>query len=191
MRLNVIITFFGLLAFVLVSESCQKFKDHKKARIALKEKKRERKENLTEVQDSTVVADMNTETKGDSLFLYYEKTPCFGRCPIFKMTIYESGFATYDGINFVDNIGFHKATISNEKMGKIKDLLNAIGYFDLDDAYDNEHIMDIPARIIEARYSGKQKRILARYNVPEKLRDTMNELDKLFENTEWVPYSSN
>lgn len=189
MNINVLKVILVISTVAFLAGSCQKFRDHKKARMTLKEKKEERK-NTENVSNDTLTLETE-KVVSDSLFFYYEKTPCFGRCPIFKLTIYHSGFATYDGINFVDNIGFHKAKLKFEQMGKIRDLLNGINFFSLDDTYDNEHVMDIPARIIEARYDGKKKRILARYQAPQELRDVFNEIDKLFENTEWEPYSSN
>ena len=179
-----------LLASILLAGSCQTFKDHKQARLKLKERKNQdiTIEEEPEIDSTTVNVE---ELNGDSLFFYYEKTPCFGRCPIFKMSVYHSGFATYDGINFVENIGYHKSKISSEQVESIKELLNNIDFFSLQDKYDNENIMDIPAKVIEARYNGHQKRVLARYNAPEPLREAFKEIDKLFENTEWTPYSSN
>ena len=58
----------------------------------------------------------------DSLVISFSKTPCFGRCPVYKVKVYESGFATYEGLNFAEKLGLYSYRFSNEEIEAIRNV---------------------------------------------------------------------
>jgi hypothetical protein len=174
--------------------ACSVFQEHKADREALKAKRAEAKEEQSQAQSNTEVSDDLSEmapvepvkmTPNDSLLLSYERTPCFGRCPVFKIKVYESGYCTYQGVNFVEYMGFFYSRINAEELNTIYQLVNEADYFSLNDTYDNENIMDLPAKIFRVDALGMDKRIVARTNVPEALVNMATGIEALFQDTQW------
>ena len=125
----------------------------------------------------------------DSLLFQFERRPCFGRCPVYKIKIYESGYTTYDGVNFVDYMGYFQHRLEPSEIAMIYKLIADADFFELEDSYDNENIMDLPSMTFRARAMGQDKRIVARYEIPEALTNLASQIDDMFENTEWKPVS--
>ena len=121
----------------------------------------------------------------DSLLISYERTPCFGRCPVFKIKVYESGYTTYQGVNFVEYMGYFYTRIDAPKMTQIKEAITASDVFSLEERYDNEQVMDLPSRIYQVDTEGMNKRITARYQAPEALNILGQKMEKFFEGTAW------
>jgi Domain of unknown function (DUF6438) len=126
-----------------------------------------------------------TETPSDSLFCRYERTPCFGRCPVFELKIYRSGYAVYEGRNFVDLIGFYHTTFSATSLQKISGTAEAIKYFSLKDSYDNPYVTDLPTITTEIHTETHDKSVTARYQSPAELQTLYAALDSLIASAEW------
>lgn len=126
----------------------------------------------------------------DSLLFHFERSPCFGRCPVYKLIIYESGHTRYEGINFVDNMGYYQAKISPSEIAQIYSLIAETNFFELNDVYDNENITDLPSMIFRARAMGQDKKIIARYEFPEALKEMATAIDEMFEDKDWQPSTS-
>lgn len=201
MKVRITYSIMALFVISLISlPACKDFRKFKESRAALNQKKQEAKEanEATEVIEDeagpkTESENVNEEKEiiKDSLFFSYERTPCFGRCAIFKLKIYDSGRASYDGTNFVDNIGFFKSQLSIETLGEIESYLKEANFFWLEDTYDNKNVTDLPSRIIEVNKNGKYKKVIARYQFPEELKQLFIKLDNLFETIDWEPHSEN
>ena len=74
------------------------------------------------------------QTKGDGVNeITLERTPCFGRCPVYKATLKSDGTLLYEGIRFVPRIGKYKAHIY--QFEKIAGLVHRFGLFKLKDSY--------------------------------------------------------
>nr|MDQ3101823.1 DUF6438 domain-containing protein [Bacteroidota bacterium] len=48
-----------------------------------------------------------SDQKNDSLVFSIERGACFGKCPFYRLHIYESGFATYEGLGNMEKMGLH------------------------------------------------------------------------------------
>jgi len=144
-----------------------------------------------------LVEDITIEVAADSLTLeapvsptdtlvYYRRTPCFGRCPSFELIVYQNRTASYEGQNFVNRIGKYTGEVSEENIKVLMELAEDMGYFQLDDVYDNRFVTDLPATITEI----DGKRVMNRYEGPD-LSRLYNQLDTLIENTPWNLQSQN
>jgi hypothetical protein len=123
----------------------------------------------------------------DSLFLSYERTPCHGRCPIFKIRLYQSGYVTYEGINFVDYMGYYQSRIGDQAMNRLTKQIDEVQYFNFEDRYDDERLMDLPSTIFVVNHEGQKKRVIARYQAPETLIGFGLFIEQEFKGTDWKP----
>lgn len=121
----------------------------------------------------------------DSLFFSMERTACFGRCPIYKLDIYQSGYATYHGKNFVDNIGYFQAHLAKDKLQAIKDMALEIEYFKLNDQYPSQ-IADFPSTTTILNIDGRQKKVYNKQNAPMRLNQFQANVDTLLMDVKWI-----
>jgi Domain of unknown function (DUF6438) len=70
-----------------------------------------------------------------------ERTPCFGTCPVYTVTISHGGEVTFNGKRHVEQTGQATATIPRARVDSLMAELEAAGYFGFADAY----VMDSPA----------------------------------------------
>lgn len=112
--------------------------------------------------------------------IYYERTHCFGTCPVFRFIASSDGACAYEGINFVDRIGKHIGSVEPAKVQAIAALASSMNYFSLDTLYDDQYLMDLPAviTIIDG------KTVINRYQGPD-LKALYASLDALIEEVQW------
>ena len=115
-----------------------------------------------------------------------QRTACFGRCPIYTLTIYEDGTVIYLGQKWVEKEGTYQTKIDLEVFQKLLDKANEIGYFELDDVYDSDQITDLPSTITTLRQDENLKMVVNRYQGPDKLKGFEQYFDSLFEDVNWT-----
>jgi len=125
----------------------------------------------------------------DTLTIAFEKTACFGRCPVYKVKVFQSGFATFEGLNFTEKMGLYSYQFSESEIKSIYEDALQIGYFELDASYDDTRITDLPSTISEINYMGKSHRVKARVNIPEKLKNFHKNLAVTLQEKDWETYS--
>lgn len=106
----------------------------------------------------------------ESLFLSMERTPCFGKCPNYKITIFNTGRVIYEGFNFVEKKGKFETQLTSVQLKEIKSQMKIINIYSMKDKYDS-NITDIPSCLIYINDNGKKKKIYDRYGAPDKLRE--------------------
>lgn len=70
-----------------------------------------------------------------------ERTPCFGTCPVYGVTISRSGAVRFTGKHHVADTGLATATIPPARVDSLLAELEAGGYF----GFADEYVMDSPA----------------------------------------------
>ena len=122
----------------------------------------------------------------DSLFFSLERTPCFGKCPAYTVTIFRSGHATYEGRSFDPREGLHTGRVDRATMEELLTRAEAIGYFGLQDSYDGP-VTDLPSTITRIVSGDRDKRIVARYRTPPDLKAFAQRADTLLKDVVWTP----
>lgn len=122
----------------------------------------------------------STAIEEPSQVVYYERTHCFGTCPVFTFRIESEGSAYYEGRNFVDLIGTYKAQVSEAQQNRILRSAESLNYQDLEGEYDEPMVMDLPAAITEI----KGKQVINRYGGPN-LKALYLTLDSVISELEW------
>jgi len=143
----------------------------------------------TPVVKDTVVVMVEPAPPKDSLVVSFERTPCFGRCPVFKIKVYESGFATYEGLNFAEKIGLYSYRFNQDDLQKIYQMAESIDYFNLDSDYNDPLISDLPSAISKITLNDKSHRIRATRGMPKSLNDFHENLGVMLNEKDWKPYS--
>ncbi|MFT4662467.1 MAG: hypothetical protein ACI8XB_002757 [Patiriisocius sp.] len=199
-----IISFLVIVLIMGAMPSCKNIKKFNEDRAQLLEDRKARKEQwkkakedtkdevVVEVNEDIVVPDagfthVTEKEEGDSLFMSYERTACFGRCPIYKLRIFDSGFTSYEGINFVEMMGMYYTQLPEEDLINLEKQLADMYFYQFEDNYDNENLMDLPSKIVVLNKPNNKKRIKARYEVPEELVKLFDDFDAMIDEINWKP----
>ncbi len=126
------------------------------------------------------------EGRTDSLFLSMERTPCFGVCKAYRIHVYRSGYATFEGRSNVEKEGMHEARIGKDTLALLLNEAERLTFFDLDTLYDS-NVTDLPSTIIRVVGNGKDKRVKGRYNMPERFKTYGTFVDGLLFPVPWKP----
>lgn len=119
--------------------------------------------------------------KGD-VILSLERTPCFGRCPVYVIKIYEDGLLLYQGKRNVADTGCHYRKISKQELASLKQAFSNVGFFEMADSYpESERApVDLPSCIIFFKSGNQEKTITDHHwKTPEKLALLERKIDSL------------
>ncbi len=121
----------------------------------------------------------------DSLFASIQRTACFGRCPVYRMEIFDNGYITYKGKHFVDSIGLFSGKVEANVLDSIKLKAIAIEYFDLENKYPSA-IADFPSTTTSVKINGRRKEVYNKQNAPQKLRAFEKYIEDLTKDVKWT-----
>ncbi len=116
-----------------------------------------------------------------------ERTPCFGICPVYKITFYQSGYVMMHGKRHVQNIGWFSTRLTKEQVNSIIHYAEENKIYELAGEYTEPRIADFPTTITELNINNRYKRIVnTQPSAPEVLLKWEKFLDSFFnENTQW------
>ncbi|HNQ12369.1 MAG TPA: DUF6438 domain-containing protein [Bacteroidia bacterium] len=122
----------------------------------------------------------------DSLLISMERSPCFGKCAVYKMELYRSGFAYYKGIKDAPLKGYHTSMVSKDEIETFINTMEEAGYFKMENQYINPHITDIPTVRMYIRSGDKKKMIEIRTDeYPDELRSMDQFMDRWIHGLNW------
>ena len=79
--------------------------------------------------------------RSEATVVSLERTPCFGTCPVYAVTISGNGLVRFTGTRHTAHLGEATAEIPPERVDSLVAALRAGGYFGFADAY----VLDAPA----------------------------------------------
>jgi hypothetical protein len=112
-----------------------------------------------------------------------KRTACYGKCPIYRLTILDNGQVIYEGKQFVEKIGTYAGLLNGEDLETILKRAKEISYFELEDAYDVP-IADFPTCVTSVTNNAKTKRVMNKQGAPASLKKFETYLDSLLEGLE-------
>lgn len=141
----------------------------------------------------TVVSDQSSESTTIAPFevIRYEKTPCFGTCPQFTMTVRSDGFAFYQGKRFVEMEGSWRSEWSQKQIEEVLLKAQEIGFSGMEASYDNRFVTDLPSTTTVLTLDGEPKSVLNRYDGPKELAQLYIVLDGIIEDVKWTQDTDN
>ena len=121
--------------------------------------------------NTTATQELKEEVKASNIpTLVFEKTACFGTCPIYKAEIFEDGRMVYTGTRFVNLVGTYTISFPVEILKDFQKRATDISFFELEEKYDG-NVTDLPSTITTFNIKGNSKTITARTNIPDALKD--------------------
>ncbi len=120
------------------------------------------------------------------LLVAMEKSPCFGRCPVYSMKVYQNGVASYDGKQFSELEGLHVKRISNAALSELKSTLADANLFRFQDAY-RSRLPDLQSVKITYYTEDRYKSIIGKDGRPEPVLKIQELLEEIVENGGWQP----
>lgn len=85
-----------------------------------------------------------------------ERTPCFGACPVYKVTLKPDGTVRFHGTRFVDKPGDYEGKVDPEDVAKVVVLAEKLGFWNLKDKY-TANITDMPGALVTIDTGEKEK----------------------------------
>jgi Domain of unknown function (DUF6438) len=124
-----------------------------------------------------------------SVMLSLERTACYGRCPIYTVTVLRDGTVQWEGRQFVKTTGEATAKLPAATLTALADAFKRADYFSLHDKYDSYDVTDHPSAITS--YSdGSKKKTIHHYHgdrsAPEKLSELESRIDELVGTSKWI-----
>ena len=117
-----------------------------------------------------------------------QRTACFGRCPVYELSVLNTGEATLKVGRFCDEAfgrslaeGMHKAEVDVAIWKEATDWAEAMGFDTLLSHYDNPKVMDLPANIVTVN----GKTVFNRYGGPN-LNELYTRIERLVGATDWI-----
>lgn len=117
-----------------------------------------------------------------------ERTPCYGRCPIYQLQMDSSGKVVYEGKGFVQVMGRQEGTVAGRDVQALARELEAAGYLGFRDNYAAE-ATDHPSVITTLTIDGKTKRVehdLSSRTAPPQLESLERRIDEVANSARWV-----
>lgn len=139
----------------------------------------------------------NTQDIPKDTLITLERTPCFGMCPVYKLTISADGRVVFEGRHDVKKIGTAKSKISQQVLRELLAAFEKIGYFDLRDRYNEpedgckQWATDNPSAITSIAMRGKSKRVEHYYGcygmeVLAELKKLEQAIDDAVNSQQWI-----
>ena len=118
-----------------------------------------------------------TTDNNSSVVITFQTTACFGKCPIFTLTIKgEDKTAVFKGVENTEKIGMYSKPITTKELGEFVKAFEDAKFNSLDDEYLG-HITDFPIKTITYTKDGKTKKVRERSGAPVELTNLVKMLN--------------
>ena len=112
------------------------------------------------------------------LIIEMEKTPCFGKCPVYTIRIGKNGKGLYDGIENTQKTGTFRFSLTGEELERLEISFREIHFFELKNEY-YKPVSDLPTTYLSYHRGGEHKKIMDYYGAPPELKTLENEIEFL------------
>lgn len=124
-----------------------------------------------------------------------ERKPCYGTCPVYRVTVGQDGTVLFEGLQHVDSVGRFTGRIDAGRSATLTRLFEEHDYFALDDRYAEglpncrQYATDAPTVITSIAIGQRSKRVehdLGCFAVPPRLGDLERAIDDLLGTSRWI-----
>jgi len=112
----------------------------------------------------------------DPIVITIKRTPCFGTCPDYDVTMRGDGTVTYEGRSNVRIAGERTWKVDPAAVRALAREMQEAGYFELQGEY-SAHVTDLPTTYTSLTIGTRSKTVKNYFKAPEKLRDLENRID--------------
>jgi hypothetical protein len=125
----------------------------------------------------------------DPVLITLQRTPCFGFCPDYVVSIDGDGKVAYNGGRFVGVSGPQHGKASQQDVEALLRAFDALHFETLHDAY-RANVTDLPSQIITLTRNGHTKRVVdyagASVGMPQAVTALEIEIDRVANTAQWV-----
>jgi hypothetical protein len=111
------------------------------------------------------------------------RTPCYGPCPVYEVTVWGTGEVEYFGEAHVDKAGTHRWRISRRRLDRLAEAFERARYSRLEDGYTSRDFTDAPGCLTSIEYEDRTSRSIDHYhgdpNAPDALTELEDEIDRI------------
>lgn len=121
----------------------------------------------------------------DFITIAMQRTPCFGPCPVYKITLHGHGVLIFDGRENVATKATIITSINPEKVQQLLTQARALGFFSMQNEY-TANITDLPTTITTITINGKTKKVVDYANAPQNLKTLEHLIDQTANTNQWI-----
>jgi hypothetical protein len=111
------------------------------------------------------------------------RTPCYGPCPVYEVTVFGTGEVAYFGEAHVDQAGAHRWRISRRRLDRLAEAFKRAGYFRLEDNYTSREFTDAPGCLTSIEFEDGSSKSIDHYHgdptAPDALTELEDEIDRI------------
>lgn len=120
-----------------------------------------------------------------SAYIEFQRTPCFGGCPIYTLKIDGSGMATFEGKRFTEKIGSYSKQLTKEETQKLFNALKEKEWENYKDEYPTRST-DLPSTIFRFHYKKTSKVVVVSGEHPDELDVLSDMLVSIVDSDGWT-----
>lgn len=141
--------------------------------------------NSKKQAENTELSDVKPQREEVIEFASIKKTFCYGKCPVYEMSIFSDGKVVLNGKANIDMIGEWVLKISEADLAAFVKMAEDINYMELEEKYDSP-VTDLPSTTTSIVIDGKRKEVYRRANYPERILKFEALFTELLERKGWT-----
>ncbi|MCI4670124.1 MAG: DUF6438 domain-containing protein [Bacteroidia bacterium] len=106
-------------------------------------------------------------------------TPCYGKCPVYTLSIDNDLKVVYKGIMNTDLKGTFSNQLSQEQLNLILTNLDRSGFWNWKGNYDVEGVQDFPTKTLEVNYGKKSHKVRSRVGGPANFNPLLDDIQEI------------
>ena len=118
----------------------------------------------------------------------YQKTACFGKCPVYQVKFFSDGTVTWFGQHNVERKGWFETRVENATLKSIRDKAQAVMFWDFLAEYPHGHkVADLPSTVTYIRAGDMEKTVVNTHQGPLELEALEDFIEGIINVLEWRP----
>lgn len=113
-------------------------------------------------------------------FVELKSGACFGFCPVFRLTVRNSGLVEYEGIRFAEKIGLDSFQLTKAETAGLREKVEQVNLWQYPDRIETQ-VADAPFATLTAFRDGRSKSVSGSIDRPAPLLELENRLKELAE----------
>ena len=143
----------------------------------------------------------------EQITITLERSGCYGRCPVYQVTVRGDGSVEYEGLGNVFLKGKHKGSVSRDQFLKLLEAFRKADFFSLEDAYVYRRPTEVflqaggcvtmrrgiyglathlPTKVTSLQIGDRRKRVEHYDGAPASLTNLENEIDRIVNSDRWL-----
>ncbi|HMP28707.1 MAG TPA: DUF6438 domain-containing protein [Saprospiraceae bacterium] len=114
-----------------------------------------------------------------------EKSPCFGKCPVYAMRLFKDGKVIYEGRANTKKLGVYQKMLTKKELGAIVKAFDNAKFFTFNDSYSSE-LADLPSTLLYFSDGKINKSVVGKENRPAPIMQLQYMLEKIADSDGWL-----